>query len=332
MPVHGTFAQERICILTRAHFDVLVTGSPCVDLVFSGLPHWPLPGQELYVSDFAINAGAIFNTAAALSRLGLRVGLLCELGNDLFSRYLREEIERAGISGDLLFLRDYPLRAISVCLPYEGERGLISFADAVPIHPRPPSAARDGFAPDMLAALQQVRCEAAFLYVYPAMQPALDILHQQATTIFLDAGWSLQTMSTSRLAQLTRHGHYFLPNQAEASLITGKQNPIEAVYALAAFGPTAVIKMGAEGAIACRQNQVFQCPALPIADVVDTTGAGDAFNAGFIYGTLQGYTLPDVLRCATICGSLSTTALTGTAAVPGAAELERIRLTQPPET
>jgi len=315
--------------LTRTHFDVLVIGSPCVDLVLSGLPHWPVPGQELYVSDFAINAGAIFNTAAALSRLGLRVGLLCELGNDLFSRYLREEIERAGISGDLLFLRDYPLRAISVCLPYAGERSFISFADAVPVRPHLLSPAHDSLRPDMLTALQQVSCKAAFLYVYPAIQPALDMLHQQATAIFLDVGWSLQTLTTPQLAQLTRHAHSFLPNQAEASLITGKQNPREAVYALAQFGPTAVIKMGAEGAIALWQNQVFHCPALPIAEVVDTTGAGDAFNAGFIYGTLQGYPLPDVLRCATICGSLSTSALTGTAAVPNAADLERIRLTLP---
>jgi sugar/nucleoside kinase (ribokinase family) len=315
--------------LTRAHFDVLITGSPCVDLVFSGLPHWPVPGQELYVSDFAISAGAIFNTAAALSRLGLCVGLLCELGNDLFSRYLRAEIERAGISTDLLFLRDYPLRAISVCLPYEGERGFVSFADAVPIPPRPPSSARATLAPDMLAALQQVSCEAAFLYAYPAMQPALDILQRQATTIFLDTGWSLHTLTARRLARLARHSHYFMPNQAEASLITGKQDPLEAVHILAQFGPTAVIKMGADGAIACWQNQLFRCPALPIEHVVDTTGAGDAFNAGFIYGTLQGYTLPDTLRCATICGSLSTTALTGTAAVPNAADLERIRRAQP---
>lgn len=312
--------------MTRAHFDVLVIGSPCVDLVLSGLPHWPVPGKEVYVSDFAINAGAIFNTAATLSRLGLRVGLLCELGNDLFSRYLREEIEHAGISGNLLFLRDYPLRAISVCLPYAGERGFISFADAVPVHSSPLTPARDTLAPDMLAALQQVNCEAAFLYVYPAMQAALDILHQQATTIFLDAGWSLETLTAAQLARLTRHGHYFLPNQTEASLITGQQNPYEALYALAQFGPTAVIKMGAQGAIALWQQQVFHCPALPIAEVIDTTGAGDAFNAGFIYGTLQGYSLPDVLRCATICGSLSTSALTGTAAVPDAADLERIRL------
>jgi sugar/nucleoside kinase (ribokinase family) len=83
--------------------------------------------------------------------------------------------------------------------------------------------------------------------------------------------------------------------------------------------------MGAQGVVACRQGQLTYCPALPIKEVVDTTGAGDAFNAGFIYGTLKGYSFTDALRCGTICGGLSTTALTGTAAVPTADELEQLR-------
>lgn len=327
--------------MAQTRFDVLVIGSPCVDLVFSGLPHWPVLGQEMYVSDFAISVGAIFNTAAALSRLGLRVGLLCELGNDLFSRYMLEEIERAGISRDLVFLRAYPLRAVSVCLPYEGERGFISFADPGMDDAGPAGellsseqhtggeAAAHGFAPDMLAALEHADCEAAFLYVYPKMRPVLESLSRRETTIFLDAGWSLSTLTNSCFAELARHGHYFMPNLAEARLITGKQNPVEAVRTLGQIGPTAIIKMGADGVIACRNDELVRCPALAVERVVDTTGAGDAFNAGFIYGILQGYALPDALRCGTICGSLSTTAMTGTAAIPTAAKLEQLRLTLP---
>lgn len=323
--------------MAKAHFDVLVIGSPCVDLVFSGLPHWPVLGQEMYVPGFAISVGAIFNTAATLSRLGLRVGLLCEVGNDLFSRYMLEEIERAGISRELIFVRDYPLRAVSVCLPYDGERGFISFADASRGSAGPAGevlsseqhtggeAAAHGFAPDMLAALEDVTCEGAFLYIYQKMRPVLETLSQRETTIFLDAGWSLSTLTDSSLAELARFGHYFMPNQAEAAMITGKQDPAEAVRALAEIGPTAIVKVGADGVIACQNGELMRCPALPVENVVDTTGAGDAFGAGFIYGTLRGYPTLDALRCGAICGSLSTTAMTGTAAVPTAAELERIR-------
>src|SRR2546423_9245238 len=93
------------------------------------MPHWPKLGQEMYVSDFAIGAGSIFNTAAVLSRLGLRVGLLTEVGNDFFSRYILEEIEKAGIARDLITIHDVPMQSVSICLAHEGERGFVSYAD-----------------------------------------------------------------------------------------------------------------------------------------------------------------------------------------------------------
>ncbi|HEY3992844.1 MAG TPA: PfkB family carbohydrate kinase [Ktedonobacteraceae bacterium] len=323
--------------MAKARFDVLVIGSPCVDLVFSGLPHWPALGQEMYVPNFAISVGAAFNIAATLSRLGLHVGLLCEVGNDLFSRYILDEIEQAGVSRELVFLRDYPLRSISVCLPYQGERGFISYADPSGNNQGPAGeqlsaeqhtggeVAALGFATDMLAALEHVTWDAVTLYLYPKMRPVLELLSQRSAPIFLDAGWSPSTLTDRYFAELAGFGNYFMPNQAEAAIITGQSNPIEALHTLAQFGPTPIIKVGADGVAAYHEGKLIRCPALPITQVVDTTGAGDAFDAGFIYGTLQGYTFLDALRCGTICGSLSTTALTGTAAVPTAAELECIR-------
>ena len=144
--------------------------------------------------------------------------------------------------------------------------------------------------------------------------------------IFLDAGWYAEVVSHERIEEIGSYATYFMPNQLESELITGEQSEEEAVTRLAELVPTAVVKVGPRGVLACRQGQLFACPALPIENVVDTTGAGDAFNGGFIYGILRGYALPDALRCGIICGSLSTSALGGTAAVPSADELERIRL------
>src|SRR5579872_3900400 len=98
----------------RLHYDVLVIGTPCVDLIFGGLPNWPVPGQEMYVEQFAIGVGGIFNTAATLSRLGLRVALLTELGNDFFSKFMFDELAKASISRDLVIVRDLPMFSLSV--------------------------------------------------------------------------------------------------------------------------------------------------------------------------------------------------------------------------
>ena len=321
----------------RKSFDVVVIGAPSVDLVFSDMPHWPAPGKEMYVPGFGIGAGAAFNTAATLSRLGLRVGLLSELGNDFFSRYILEEIDRVGISRDLLLLRERPLRTISVCLAHEGERGFVSFTDAQD-EPGEQRTLLDssvnhvpGAQPSALSNNELHRlldgCDfrAAFLYALPTISPLLDILEAHNARIFFDTGWDPQVLSDPRLPSVIRRGDGIMPNQIEAEYLTKSAGPEEAVRALAELVPTAIVKVGSAGVIACQRGELRRCPAFPVERVVDTTGAGDAFNAGFIYGTLKGYLLEEALCCGTICGSLSTTAITGTAAVPSADELERLR-------
>ncbi|MDQ2715195.1 MAG: PfkB family carbohydrate kinase [Chloroflexota bacterium] len=314
----------------RAHFDVLVIGTPCLDLVFAGLPHWPIPGQELYVERFGISAGAAFNTAATLSRLGLRVALLCELGNDLFSRYILEEMERASISRDLVLVREHARQAVSVALVHEGERGFVSYTDtpggfASQLARTTAMHGADTLSEELSALLASCDFDAAFLYVHPGLPSLLDAIAERQATIFFDTGWHPEVLADPRMPAVVARGDYMLPNQAEAMFMTGTETAEEAVRVLAKLLPVAVVKVGARGAIACQQAELTYCPAFAVKEVLDTTGAGDAFNAGFIYGVLKGYSLPESLRCGTICGSLSTTALTGTAAVPTAQTLEELR-------
>ncbi|HEV2472517.1 MAG TPA: PfkB family carbohydrate kinase, partial [Chthonomonadales bacterium] len=262
----------------------------------------------------------------------------CEVGNDLFSHLILEEIERAGISQDFVVVRDYPLRAVSVSMAYQGERGFVSYADVhaekirhmfdVQAADREVDRVQDA---DMLARslhdmLERYEFDAAFLYATHTMLPLVEMLAQRRQfPIFLDDGWHAETLSQAHILSMLRSVTYFMPNQSEAIAMTGASNAQEAAARLAQMTPTAIVKDGPRGVIACQQGQMLACPALPIDRVVDTTGAGDAFNGGFIYGILRGYSLPDALRCGTICGSLSTTALGGATAVPTAGELERIR-------
>jgi sugar/nucleoside kinase (ribokinase family) len=325
--------------LKKSHLDVLVIGSPCLDIIFGGMPHWPVLGQEMYVANFAISVGAVFNTAATLTRLGMRVGILCELGNDFASRFILEEIEKAGICSDFILMRDYPLRTVTVSLAYEGERGFVSYADAHPnlstqkierISPYDsPQAAWD--VEELMLSLKQALAvddfDAVFMYAYSAMQPLLQVLiEHRELPIFLDVGWYPNDLGESSMSAILKYGTFLMPNLAEAAVITGEQAPEEAVRLLSKMVPTAIVKMGARGVVACQRGQLTYCSALPVKDVIDSTGAGDAFNGGFIYGILKGYSLDDALRCGTICGGLSTTALSGTAAIPKAEELEQLRV------
>lgn len=318
-----------------SHFDVLVIGNPCVDIVFGGMPHWPALGKEIYVGKFAVSVGSVFNTAATLSRLGMHVALLCELGNDFFSRFILEEMEKAGISRELVMLRNRPQFSVSVCLAHEGERGFVSYSNMAggiiaQVVETAGSDAEQQLEHAILAQkprqlLANYTFDSVFAYARPAALPLLDMLKERDITLFLDAGWNPQELTDPLMLTAIGRSHYFMPNQLEATCITGDETPEQAACTLSALSSTVIVKMGERGVVACQHGQLTHCSAYPIGEVVDTTGAGDAFNGGFIYGLLKGYSLADALRCGTICGSLSATALTGTAAVPTADELERLR-------
>jgi sugar/nucleoside kinase (ribokinase family) len=103
----------------------------------------------------------------------------------------------------------------------------------------------------------------------------------------------------------------FFCNAAEAAHITGRSDVREAAEALAGHARVAVVKAGASGAIAVSQDEVVEVPAPPM-EPVDTVGAGDSFDAGFLLRWIAGQPLPECLRFAVACGSLSTRGVGGT--------------------
>ena len=96
----------------------------------------------------------------------------------------------------------------------------------------------------------------------------------------------------------------FLPNGAEAMAITGMKSPEKAMGSLRRGAGTIVVKRGAEGCIACNEKEALSCPAF-VVDALDVTSAGDIFNAGFLHGFLDGWSLAEAMRFAAACGALS---------------------------
>ncbi len=115
------------------------------------------------------------------------------------------------------------------------------------------------------------------------------------------------------------HIDLFLPNKSEVLLISGAADFEQGVAALASQIPTLAVKLGPEGGLACQGEKSAKASSLAV-EVVDTTGAGDSFNAGFLYGYLNELGLADSLALACACGSLSTRAAGGTDAQPTLAE------------
>jgi sugar/nucleoside kinase (ribokinase family) len=154
-------------------------------------------------------------------------------------------------------------------------------------------------------------------FLLDGLRPGLAGLFAEARglglTTSLDTNWDPR--EEWQLGGLLNQCDLLLPNEAEARQLAGGGELEEALERLAGRVGTVAVKKGAAGAIARRGDEVARQEPRPAA-VVDTVGAGDSFNAGFLYGFLKRWTLERSLGLAVACGSLSTRAAGGTAAQP----------------
>jgi len=280
----------------ESRLDVLLPSSYFCDLVFTGLPHLPRLGDEVYCQNFEIVPGAGFIPAVALNRLGLKVGWACDFGNDFFSRYTLEIIRQMGMDDSLFRYHDAPLRSVTVSYSFSHERAFLSYTDPLPEW-------------DLLALIRQAPAKLLMLMGFPSradIQEIAQAVHAQGGKVFLDCQAHKNSLDDPQVVQTLRAVDVFAPNQEEAFQLTGEKNVEAALERLAGLAHLVVIKMGKDGAIARRGSEVIHAPGAPVA-CVDTTGAGDNFDCGFVYGMLRGYSLLDSLRCGNICGGLSTT-------------------------
>ncbi|MGE5643217.1 MAG: carbohydrate kinase family protein [Byssovorax cruenta] len=292
--------------------DVLLPSAYFCDLIFTGLPDVPRLGDEVFCQGLKVMPGAGFIPAVALTRLGLDVGWACDFGSDFFSRYVLEEAGKQKLNPQLFQHHDRPLQAVTVAYSFAHDRAFLSYID-----PLPPMNITQ------LVRNNPARCLLLMSFQFGSdLAETIDAAHSQGTLVFMDAQVSGDaTLADPEVAASLRSIDIFAPNQKEALRLTGEQTIGAALRRLAELTPTVVIKLGADGAIAQSKGHQVHIPALPV-NAVDTTGAGDNFDCGFLYGWLKSYSLEDCLRCGNFCGSRSITAHGGWDASPTSSQLE----------
>lgn len=292
-------------------FDVLVAGELNPDLILSDADLMPHFGQqETLVPDAVMTVGsssAIFACAAA--RLGLRVGFIGVVGDDTFGRYMLDSLAHHCVDTSHVLIDPQQKTGFSVILNRGVDRAILTFVGAI-------SALRAEHITEKL--LSQARhLHIASYFLQTALRPDVAWLFQQAQqiglTTSLDTNWD-PSGEWVGIIDLLGSTTIFLPNAAEATAITGASEQ-EAADALARHGNIIAIKLGADGAIARRGSEIAQAAALPV-QIADTVGAGDTFDAGFVYGFLQGWELERCLKLGAACGSLSTREFGGVNAQP----------------
>lgn len=290
--------------------DLLVVGDINPDVLMTAGDLDDAFGQREQIVDqgLMVLGGSATITAVAASRLGAKVALAGCVGDDWVGRALVAELTAIGVECRVRVLPDVPT-SLTVVVQRGRDRAILTTQTSLgqldcSVVPE-----------DLLRDCRHVHVGGYFLL--PGLWDGLPELFGRAraagATTSIDPNWDPSERWLGNLAKTLPVTDVFLPNLAEARLISGHEEPRAAARALASSGGTIAVKLGADGALACRGESIEQVSALA-GTPVDSTGAGDNFNAGFLVGTLRGYSLRESVALAAACGSLSTRGHGGTGA------------------
>jgi sugar/nucleoside kinase (ribokinase family) len=284
-------------------FDLVAIGDVCIDLIVRGAPPAPIPGRELLVeSAQVVLGGSTCLLAAAAARLGLRVAIVGLVGADAVGQFARGELTAAGVHVGALLVDPSIGTGITISLSGEHERALLTSMGTIP-H----LSARQ-IPVELLGGARHLHVSSYFLQ--KALQADCATLfrhvHALGLTTSLDTGDDPDDRWGDGLRETLATVDMFFPNEREALRISGEDGAERALGWLADFVPVTVVKLGAAGAIA-RVHGEQMCQKGYRVRSLDTTGAGDVFNAGYLWGYLQGQPPGECLRRAAAAGALATT-------------------------
>jgi sugar/nucleoside kinase (ribokinase family) len=275
---------------------VLCVGRVYCDIIFTGIDNLPKLGEEKFATGVSLHAGGgAYITAAYLASLGRPVSLLATLPSGPFGGFIRDELIQSGINIDHCVESECDEGPqLTVALSLQNDRAFIT--------------KRSSFAlpcktinwQDYSAVSHLHIGELAMLAEYPNL---VEDAHKAGVTVSLDCSWDDEVFARKDLDSLLSEVDIFLPNEAEFEQLTVMGFCVENTW-------LCVVKMGASGARAIQGGETSTRRAMSV-DVVDTTGAGDAFNSGFINGWLNGMNLEECLELGNECGAQAVSVIGG---------------------
>ena len=280
--------------------SVCLIGNFCIDLIIRGVPHLPAWGQEVAGEDYLLaSSGQTTYTAFALRALGEPVSVIGCVGEDAWGSRIRGDLESRGVDVEGLETIPGGRTALTVAaVRPDGERAFVS--DFAGLNHADEKVIGRGW--PKIDQAQTVCLLGIFSWPGLSLTRTAALfrrMRQAGKATMLDTGWDpggWNQKTQDALRALLAETTIFMPNLDEAAAITGSGDPAEAARRLALLGPElVVVKLGNQGSLALSAGRIIRQEAVPV-DVVDTVGAGDVFNAGFLHARERGEPLERCLR------------------------------------
>jgi len=289
-------------------YDVLAIGELNCDLIMTGLKELPQTGREIMGDSFRqVLGSSTAICAAGLAALDLHVGFHGLVGDDDGGHFALNALSATGVDATHCIIDKNETTGVTIALNVGGDRALVTYLGAIETF---------NFERIDLSLLKQTKhIHVGSFFLQHALRPGLAELFRLAqeagVTTSLDAGWDDTGAWDGGLREVLKYTTIFFPNETEALHITNAATPEEAATMLPS--KICVVKCGADGAVAYTDGALTRGKPFKVTPV-DTTGAGDSFNAGFLYGFLNSMSMEDCLTHGNACGAVSVTKIGGASA------------------
>jgi sugar/nucleoside kinase (ribokinase family) len=292
-------------------FDVTIAGELNLDLILYGLPEHLPPERELLADRMMLTLGSSSAIVAHnLSALGSRVGFQSRIGDDPLGRIALDRLKEGGIDvSNVRTVVGKTTTGLTVILHHEQWRNILTYSGTIS------ELCWDDLDLDYLADSRHFHFSSYYLQksLRPRVGELFKRLKSKGLTISLDTNDDPEDRWEGDLHDLLQHVDVFLPNEREACKAAGTEDLEEAVSKLSQLVPLLVVKLGPKGALAQRDSNRFTAASKEVTPV-DTVGAGDSFDAGFLHEYVRGSDLETCLASGNQAGALSTTRAGGTEA------------------
>ncbi len=301
-----------------AAIDLLVVGDCNPDVLVLGDDVVPEFGQQekLVGGISLVVGGSAAITAVAAARLGLRVSIAAVVGADPAGEFMVAQLTSEGVDTGNVIVRPGLATGMTVALSSGSDRAILTATGAM-------TSLTAGDVPRaLLRAARHLHVSSYFLLersLGPGLAALLGEARANGTTTSLDTNWDpTGRWGGEQLREVLTQTDILLPNAEEVLRLSGQPTVTAAVSVLTKAGPKIVVKLGDNGALSADGSAVRPVPPPSglAGELIDTTGAGDCFNAGLIAGLLRGLDLPAATRLGCAAGSASTRGAGGTAAAP----------------
>lgn len=290
---------------------VLVIGELNMDVLMNGISGFPVIGKEIAAQKMSLTLGsssAIF--AANLSSLGVQTSFCGMIGKDFYGRLVMEELQAKGVDSSWVVASENVQTGVTVVLNYGNDRANITHCGAMEsfsVVDIPVSKFSEFHHLHISSYFLQKGLQADVVYLFKHAK-------KHGLTTSLDLQWDPEEQWLFPYQECLPWVDFFLPNEKEILALTGEGELKDALRTLDVFSRTIIVKQGTRGATAFENGKCYHKESFSHSLFVDAIGAGDSFNAGFIFSHLKGNSLPENLVMANLTGAINTTAAGGTGA------------------